>query len=264
MMSSPPRVFLTGASAGIGLATAGALCAQNCEVWGTSRELARLPRDLPNFHPVALSLDDSKSIEIAWNKAKAESDGFDVLINNAGAGWFDGLAEMPEAKIREQFETLVHGPLQLIRLALPDLRARGGLLINVTSLAARLPIPYMAPYSAAKAALASMTAALRLELSGSGVRIVDLQPGDIRTNFNDAMVPPGDERARAAWDAMVASMSAAPGPEVVAAEILQLVNSTNAPPTRIIGNFEQSVLAPLAARLLPARWMERILLKHYK
>ncbi len=54
--------------------------------------------DLPNFHPLALSLEDPKSIESAWNAAKSESGGFDVLINNAGAGWFDGLTEMPEAK----------------------------------------------------------------------------------------------------------------------------------------------------------------------
>ena len=258
-MSVPRRVFLTGASAGIGLAAARVLCEENCEVWGTSRDLARLPQDLPNFHPLALSLDDSTSIAAAWQQARDESGGIDVLINNAGAGWFDSLAEMPEAKVREQFETLVFGPLQLIRLALPDLRARRGLLINVTSLAARLPIPYMAPYSAAKAALASLTAALRLEKAESGLRIVDLQPGDIRTNFNDAMQPPTEPRARGAWDAMVASMDAAPGPEIVAAEICRLVHSAANPSSRIIGDFTQSRLAPLASRLLPATWMERIL-----
>ena len=263
-MNSPRRVFLTGASAGIGLATARALTGANCEVWGTSRDVARLPRDLPNFHPVALSLGDTKSINLAWSEARAASGGFDVLINNAGAGWFAALLEMPEEIIRAQFETLVFGPLQLIRLALPDLRERRGLLINVTSLAARLPIPYMAPYSAAKAALASLTSALRLELANTGVRIVDLQPGDIRTNFNDAMTAPADLPARAAWDAMSASMAAAPGPEVVAAEILRLIESDDAPPSRVLGKFEQSVLAPLAARIFPSRWMERLLQKHYR
>lgn len=263
-MSHPRRVFLTGASAGIGLATARALSAQDCEVWGTSRDVSRLPRDLPRFHPLAMTLDDPKSVDAAWETAKTDGDGFDVLINNAGSGWFDALADMPDAKIRAQFETLVFAPLQLIRLALPDLRAKRGLVINVTSLAARLPIPYMAPYSAAKAALAALTAALRLELSGSGVRIVDIQPGDIRTNFNDAMQPPAEPRARAAWDAMAATMSAAPGPETVAAEIYRLIHSTANPPSRIIGDFVQARLAPLAARILPASWIEMILRSHYK
>jgi NAD(P)-dependent dehydrogenase (short-subunit alcohol dehydrogenase family) len=263
-MTSPGRVFLPGASAGIGLATARLLCAKKFEVWGTSREASRLPQDLAGFHPAELSLDDPKSIESAWNQAKSASGGFEVLINNAGAGWFDALADVPETKIRQQFETLVFGPLQLIRLALPDLREKRGLVINVTSLAARLPIPFMAPYSAAKAALAALTTALRLELSGSGVRIVDIQPGDIRTNFNDAMVPPGDARALAAWDAMTAAMSAAPGPECVAAEVCRLVESADNPPSRVVGDFVQARLAPLAARLLPTRWMERILLAHYR
>lgn len=264
-MSVRTRVFLTGASAGIGLATARALAAARCEVWGTSRALARLPGDLANFHPVELSLTEPESIHNAWTRAKTESGGFEIVINNAGDGWFESIAEVPTEKVRRQFETLFFGPLQLIQLALPELRERRGLLINVTSLAARLPIPFMAPYSAAKAALAALTAALRLELSGSGVRVIDLQPSDIKTNFNETMRAPTDAAARAAWDAMVASMQSAPGPELVAAEICRLVTSSAAPPpTRVVGDFVQARLAPFAARLLPARWMEKLLQKHYE
>ena len=262
-MGSRTRVLLTGASAGIGLATARALCVAGCEVWGTSREIKRLPADLPNFHPLELSLNQPGSIHAAWTRAKAESGGFEIVINNAGDGWFESIADVSIEKVRLQFETLFFGPLQLIQLALPDLREKRGLLINVTSLAARLPIPYMAPYSAAKAALASLTATLRLELARSGVRIVDLQPGDIQTHFNDVMQPPPDGRPRAAWDAMVTSMKAAPGPELVGAEICRLVGASDAPPMRVIGDFLQARLAPLAERILPARWMERILLRHY-
>ena len=262
-MSSRTRVLLTGASACIGLATARALCAAGWEVWGTSREIKRLPAGLPNFHPLELSLNQPGSIYAAWIRAKAESGGFEVVINNAGEGWFESIADVSMENVRTQFDILLFGPLQLMQLALPDLREKRGLLINVTSLAARLPIPYMAPYSAAKAALASLTATLRLELAGSGVRIVDLQPGDIQTHFNDVMQPPPDGRPRAAWDAMVASMAAAPGPAVVAAEICRLVGGSDAPPMRIIGDFLQARLTPLAARILPARWLERILLRHY-
>ncbi|OAI43091.1 hypothetical protein AYO41_02890 [Verrucomicrobia bacterium SCGC AG-212-E04] len=263
-MATPTRVFLTGASAGIGLATARALCQSGCEVWGTSRDLARLPRDLVGFHPLELSLKDPDSIRAAWTHGRAESGGFEVVINNAGDGWFASVADVPIEKVRAQFETLIFGPLQIIQLALPDLRANRGLLINVTSLAARLPIPYMAAYSAAKASLASLTSTLRLELAGSGVRVVDLQPGDIQTNFNDAMQAPTEERARAAWDAMAESMSTAPGPEIVAGEICRLLSSSASPPPRVVGNFLQSKLAPLAVRFLPARWVERILLSHYR
>ena len=263
-MSTTQRVFLTGASAGIGLATARALSDIGCEVWGTSRRLDRLPVNLRNFHPIELSLSEPDSICAAWSRARSESGGFDIVINNAGDGWFDALTELPLERMRAQFETLFFGPFQIIQLALPDLRERRGLLVNVTSLAVRLPIPFMAPYSAAKAALASATAALRLELAASGVRIVDLQPGNIRTNFNEAMKPPAAGSMREAWDQMEQDMAAAPGPEIVGAEVCRLVRSTDSPPSRVVGGFVESRLASLAARCLPARWMERMLLRHYR
>ena len=66
------------------------------------------------------------------------------------------------------------------------------------------------------------------------------------------------------WDAMSKSMAAAPDPELVATEIRDLIESNHAPPSRVLGNFEQSILAPLAARILPTRWMERLLRNHYR
>ena len=135
------RVFLTGASAGIGLATARALTAAGREVWGTSRQLDRLPSNLPNFHPIALDLNDMRSMEdgiLCCTQSEAGGR-FDVLINNAGGGWFGPGAQMPPEELRAQFETLAFGPIRLIQLALPAMRAQpGGLVVNVTSLAARL------------------------------------------------------------------------------------------------------------------------------
>ena len=90
------RVFLTGASSGIGLAIAHALLARGDEVWGTSRNLERLPK-VPQFHPVRLDLSDPRSVEEAFNAALAEAGHFDVLINNAGSGHF-GPAEILSGK----------------------------------------------------------------------------------------------------------------------------------------------------------------------
>ena len=86
------KVFVTGASSGIGLAVAKLLVAQGHEVWGTSRSLERIPK-MPQWHAVRLDLADSHSIEEAFNSALAEAGYFDVLINNAGAGHF-GPAEL--------------------------------------------------------------------------------------------------------------------------------------------------------------------------
>ena len=171
------RVFLTGASSGIGLAIAKLLVAQGHEVWGTSRNLERIPK-MPRWHAVRLDLADRLSVEEAFNSALTEAGYFDVLINNAGAGHFDPAEFLPMETIASQFQILVFGQIQLMQLALRHMQARGeGLIINVTSLASRLPVPFMAAYNSAKAALASFTMSIQLELGNSRVHVVDLQPG---------------------------------------------------------------------------------------
>ncbi|PYJ79988.1 MAG: short-chain dehydrogenase/reductase [Verrucomicrobia bacterium] len=182
------KVFLTGTSSGIGLAIAKLLVAHGHEVWGTSRNLERIPK-MPRLYPVHLDLSDPRSVEKAFNAALAEAGDFDVLINNAGSGHFGPTENLSEKEIASQFQILVFGQVQLMRLALRVMQARGeGLIINVTSLAGRLPVPFMAAYNAAKAAMASFTMSIQLELQDSRVRVVDLQPGDIYTDFNDAVV----------------------------------------------------------------------------
>ena len=268
---SARRVFLTGASAGIGLATARSLCAAGCEVWGTARRLERLPTGLRGFHPLALALNDAESLRAGFASAQREAGGrFDVLVNNAGGGWFGPGSEMPVEELRAQFETLALGPILLMQLALPGLRAApGGLVINVTSLAARLPLVYGAAYSAAKAALSVFTAALQMEETAPrppgqhAVRFVDLQPGDINTGFNRAMRfwsgldEPGHavkaasvRRSLAASDQSLAS---APPPDKVAAVVRRIVLWGGGGPLVACGNLLQTVGGPLAYRFLPRR-----------
>jgi NAD(P)-dependent dehydrogenase (short-subunit alcohol dehydrogenase family) len=204
-----------------------------------------------------MDLGKPATIGAAYDAALAEAGAFDALINNAGDGLFGPLEHLPEGDVRRQFETLVFGPLTLIRRALPIMRARGtGTIVNVTSLAARLPIPFMAPYSAAKSALAAFSATLALELEGSGVRIVDLQPGDIATAFNDAMrrgekVDGYEFLAARAWKTLEVEMAAAPPPVLVAEALLRVL--ANPTPRVTIGGFFQAHLATLAARLAPHR-----------
>src|SRR6266705_3290908 len=225
------RVFLTGASSGIGRAIADALLARGDEVWGTSRNLERLPK-VPQFHPVRLDLSDPRSVEEAFNAALADAGHFDVLINNAGSGQFGPTENLSEKEIATQFQILVFGQMQLMRLALRMMQARGeGLIINVTSLAGRLPVPFMAAYNAAKAAMASFTMSIQLELPDSRVRIVDLQPGDIRTDFNDAVIkseqrdPRYDARVARTWEATERNMKSAPTPDLVARHILKVMSN---------------------------------------
>ena len=117
-------VFLTGASSGIGLAIAKSLVEHEHEVWGTSRNLERIPK-MSRLHPVCLDLADRLSIEQAFASTLAEAGHLDVLINNAGAGHFGPAELLPLEVITSQFQILVFGQIQLMQLALQHMRPRG-------------------------------------------------------------------------------------------------------------------------------------------
>src|SRR6266851_5043329 len=253
------KVFLTGASSGIGLAIAHALLARGDEVWGTSRNLIRLEPVL-GIHHVRLDLSDSRSIDDAFKSALAAAGYFDVVINNAGSGHFGPAEQLSQEEIQKQFQTLLFGHLQLMRLALHMMQARGeGLIINVTSLASRLPVPFMAAYNAAKAAMASFTMSIQLELGNSRVYVVDLQPADIRTEFNQGVIkstagnPRYDTKIAKTWEITERNMKNAPTPDLVARHVLRLVNSVQPPPRITVGDAFQSKIAPLIFRFLPQR-----------
>jgi len=253
------KIFLTGASSGIGKAIAMALIEQGHEVWGTSRDASRLS-NISCLHPVRLDLSDPRSVGDAFNAALAEAGHFDVVINNAGRGHF-GPAEFLSAEVLvNQFQLLVFGHIQVTQLALAAMRAREhGLIINVTSLAARLPVPFMAAYNAAKAAMAAFIMSIQLELPDSRVRIIDLQPGDICTEFNDVVIkselPDRRYQAKVAksWDKAERNMKNAPKPDLVARHVLELINSDDPPPRITVGDAFQTRVAPLIFRFLPQR-----------
>lgn len=252
------HVFLTGASSGIGLATAQALLACGHEVWGTSRDPARLPQ-LKHFHPVQLDLRHNNEIDGAFLNSLREAGHFDVVINNAGTGHFGAAEFLPIRDIAEQFQMFFLAQVRLMQLALAEMRPREvGLIVNVTSLAERLPVPFMAAYNAAKAAMAAFTMTIQLELTHSRIRIVDLQPADIYTGFNKALAKNDRDQLYSAriaktWAAVDRNMKTAPRPELVAKHVLQLIEAANPPPRITVGDIFQSKIAPLIFRLLPQR-----------
>ena len=215
---------------------------------------------MPRCHPVRLDLTDRLSVGEAFNSALSEAGYFDVLINNAGAGHFGPAELLPMETIDSQFQILVFGQIQLMQLALRHMQTRGeGLIINVTSLASRLPVPFMAAYNAAKAALAVFTMSIQLELGDSKVRIVDLQPADISTEFNKSVVlnmntdQPYDAKIAKTWETVERNMKEAPGPDLVARHVLKLMSTVCPPPRITVGGAFQSKIAPLIFRFLPQR-----------
>jgi NAD(P)-dependent dehydrogenase (short-subunit alcohol dehydrogenase family) len=264
------RIFITGASSGIGLATAKLLAERGDEVWGTSRDVVRIPQ-LPRLHAVRLDLGDIVSLGESFKMALREAGHFDVVINNAGSGHFGPAESLSTEAVHAQFQTLVFAHIELCRLALASMRTHdGGRIINVTSLASRLPVPFMGAYNAAKAAMASFTMSLQLELEGPDIRVIDLQPGDISTEFNDVVARTGSgdprytARVEGAWQMVDRNMKAAPKPDLVARQIAKLIDAANPPPRVTVGDAFQSIVAPFIFRFLPQRIRVWGLKKYYR
>jgi len=224
---------------------------------------------MPRLHPIRLDLADRLSIEEAFVSTLAEAGHLDVLINNAGAGHFGPAELLSLETMTSQFQILVFGQIQLMQLALQHMRPRGeGLIINVTSLASRLPVPFMAAYNSAKAALASFTMSIQLEFAHPRVRIVDLQPGDIRTEFNQGVIVSDkaddyDGKVAKTWEVVERNMKNAPDPDIVALQVLKLINAVEPPPRLTVGNAFEAKIAPLIFRFLPQRVRVWGLKKYY-
>jgi len=185
-------VFITGCSSGFGEAMALAFSQRGDQVIATVRKPADAPASLKALAAdkpadvaiLPLDVTDAAARKNAIDRALERLGRIDVLINNAGVGARGAFEDTPESQFRAMFETNLFGPLELIRLALPIMRAQGsGRIINVTSVAAVLKTPLMSAYCGSKHALDAATAALDIEARSFGVRVVALMPGPFKTDL---------------------------------------------------------------------------------
>jgi len=262
-------VLITGASSGIGAATADLLAASGFSVCGTSRAPERAAQRAPQITWVAMDLRDDASVRAGVESAIARAGGLDALVCNAGFGIFGSIEEVPLSAAREQFETNWFGTLRVLREALPALRrAPSARIAIVGSLAGRAPIPFQAHYSASKAALDALVLALHNELHGTRVRVSLIEPGDIRTAFNDAtdfdLVRDSSygERVARCRDVIERSLRDAPGPEVVARAILRALTTRRPRIRYTVG--PDSLLVPFARRWLPERLGLYLIRRHFR
>ncbi|WP_417361331.1 SDR family oxidoreductase [Galbibacter sp.] len=188
-------IFITGASSGLGKVTAKLFSEKGWTVIATMRNPERETElsQLPNVH--LLELDICNANQIIAVVAKAEQIApIDVLFNNAGYVFAGALEATSDEQLEQQFNTNVFGTIRLTRAFLPYLRARKtGTIITTTSLGAYIPDPFMALYSATKAALENWTEGMSYELDRIGVCIKTIVPGFMQTSFvgNAQMAQPG-------------------------------------------------------------------------
>lgn len=246
--------LVTGGSSGIGLATCRALLAAGYRVYEMSRRPAA-SEDVIHLSGDVTKLEDAR--QVVGQILTAEG-WLDLLINNAGFG-ISGAVEFTEpAEARRQFEVNFFGMTNLCQAALPHMRAAGrGRIINLSSVAAAIPIPFQAYYSASKAAINVYTLALANELRPYGVSVCALQPGDICTGFTAARKKEirGDEvyqgRIGRSVDRMERDEQRGMSPEAVANMLVRLAKKRRVKPLYSL-RLDYRLFVVLS-RLLPVR-----------
>lgn len=224
-----PIAIVTGASSGIGAATAEALVKAGYKVYGTSRRGAQGNDGQQGFAMLALDVTCDASVAAAVKEVLGREGRIDLLVNNAGFGVAPAAAEESSiAQAQAIFDTNFFGVVRMTRAVLPQMRQRGsGRIINISSVLGFMPMPYMALYAATKHALEGYSESLDHELRTQGVRVSLIEPAYIRSAFDAHLLQPDAaldnyRGVRAAMDLRVkAAMDGADGPAVVAATVLQ-------------------------------------------
>ncbi|WP_338750288.1 oxidoreductase [Janibacter alittae] len=184
-MSSSPIALVTGASSGIGQASAISLAAAGWTVIGAARRLDRLePLRAKGVTPHVLDVSDDRSMVALVDDVIADHGRIDVLVNNAGYSVFGAVEDVPVEVARRQLEVNVLGLSRMSQLVLPHMRAAGsGRIINIASVAGRVSEPLGGWYHASKYAVEALSDAMRMELAPHGVTVSIIEPGAIRTEF---------------------------------------------------------------------------------
>jgi len=249
-----PVAIVTGASGGIGEATARALQAAGYRVFGTYR---RPPATrLAGVEYLACDVTSDEAVQSAVGQVLAKAGRVDLLINNAGVGLVAGAEESSVEQAKALFDVNLFGVFRLTKAVLPTMRRQGsGRIVNISSVLGLIPAPFMALYAASKHALEGYSESLDHEIRGSGVRVVLVEPYYTRTSF-DGNVYQADQQldvyqsARTNAEGVVRDeMKAADTPELVARAVVKASTDTNPHPRYAAGRRARQV--SLLRRFVP-------------
>ncbi|MFE4519785.1 oxidoreductase [Kitasatospora sp. NPDC056783] len=262
--------LVTGASSGIGEATALKLIGLGYTVYGAARRTDRLQRLAERgLRPLAMDVTDDDSLRAGVERVIAETGRIDVLVNNAGYGSYGALEDVPQEEARRQFDVNVFGAVRLTQLVLPHMRARrSGTVVNVTSMGGKLHTPLGGWYHGTKFALEGLSDCLRIEVKPFGIDVVVIEPGGIATEWSgiaaDQLERSSAGGAYARRSAAVAAsmrsaaMARRMSPPTVIADAIGKAVTARRPRTRYATGFGARPLLTLR-RLLPDRAFDAVI-----
>ncbi|HVD19245.1 MAG TPA: oxidoreductase [Propionibacteriaceae bacterium] len=273
--NSTKTALITGASSGIGEATALHLAELGYTVYAGARRVERMS-DLADRGIRTRSVDvtDDPSMVALVEAILADTGRIDVLVNNAGYGLYGALEDVPVEEARRQFDVNIFGLARMTQLVLPQMRAqRDGYIVNISSMGGKIWEPLGSWYHASKFAVEGLSDSLRVEVAAFGIKVVIIQPGTIRSEWSGIAADkleaasantPYAEQAKLVGGGLraVDHMRMASGPEVVAEAVGKAVQSPKPRTRYIVGGGARGIL--LAEAVLPDRGFDRFIQLGYR
>ena len=262
-------VLITGASSGIGKSIANYLSEKGMIVYGTSRT-QKDDSSLP-YNMIALDVLDVDSIQKAISVIVKNEGKLDVLINNAGMGITGSIEDTPTNEMRKVFNTNLFGAIDVMKAVLPQMRKqKRGKIINVTSIAGYMGLPFRGVYSATKGALELITEATNMEVKQFGVKVVNVAPGDFATNISAGRyhTPVFEssaykEKYQENLDLMNSHVDSGMNPEIMAKAVYKIIEKKNPKIHYKVAAFMEKFSIVLK-RILSDKMYEKLLMNHYK
>ncbi|MES2259393.1 MAG: SDR family NAD(P)-dependent oxidoreductase [Pseudomonadota bacterium] len=263
----PPRVALVvGASSGIGAQTARQLAGDGWIVYAAARRLDRLQQLGGGVRPLVMDVADGASIAAALGILLAACGRLDALVNCAGWGGIGALEQTPLDEARRMFEVNLFGLAAVMQQVTPVMRAQGrGHIVNVASVAGRMPFPLSSWYVASKHAVVGLSASAAFELNLFGIQIAVVEPGAILTEFSEGLDASPDAHASGPYAGLLASVrqlaersyrTQGVPPSVIAERIGAILNDPRPRLHHVMPAYARRDV--WLSRLLPARWFRHL------
>lgn len=266
-------VIITGASAGIGKATAEYLMKKGFHVYGTSRKpMGNIDDNVANdsqsggfIRIIPLDVTCEDSVKTAMENIISREGHVDILVSNAGIGIAGSVEDVSISEASSQFDVNFFGTLRMIKAVLPYMREQScGKIIALSSVAGVISIPYQAHYSASKFAMEGLIEALRYEIAPFGIKACLVEPGDTKTDFTKSRIVAEDAdesspyhvRFKKSLARMEKDEQNGASPAAVADTIYKMIIKKN-PPVRTTVGFQYKLILFLK-RILPTRILEKV------
>lgn len=266
-------VLITGASAGIGKATAIYLAQNGYNVYGAARRTEKM-NELKNFgiKPIALDVTKDESVTTCVNQVLKEAGSIDVLVNNAGFGSYGAIEDVSMEDARYQLEVNVFGAMRLTQLVLPKMREnKYGKIVNISSVGGKVAFPLGGWYHASKFALEALSDSLRNEVREFGIDIIVIEPGATKSEWGgiafDSLVKVSGntaykDLATKTHKAFTQLSDNNPEPIVIAKLIKKGIEAKN-PKMRYAGGGMASMVL-LLGKVLPDKLMDKVIMSQLK